>query len=367
MWGRAALEQALAAAPAAAPTAPPQSTPRDAPAGRRTHASSTTAAECAGARAMSGLAWNPAARAQQAARRCASSRAAWRPPRRLPQWPAGGSSDDMQSTSARGAGSSCSSSVPAESSCSRSECASGTDGFTAASSCGSDCSEARNVRGDSASSGENHSGDEHQRAPRVLYGAARRSTAKRLRAEQQRRAVDRGSHPSHAAYAAAQLDRATAEAIVVRNHRCTNTWLDDGEVVQCHHHLWARGVDASIGALQQQRAAFLQLNARARSETVYEALDFAHAAQLHSAAADWDVPMQRVVFCVGPSEDRKRVVCREIFLAQYPVSLATLKRLIARKRLGVGVRANEQQARLAHAAFAHASHSHVPRLHTPRS
>ena len=37
---------------------------------------------------------------------------------------------------------------------------------------------------------------------------------------------------------------------------------------------------------------------------------------------------------VAGSVDRLRTVCKSTFLAHYPVSLATLKRIVLRKRLG---------------------------------
>ena len=38
---------------------------------------------------------------------------------------------------------------------------------------------------------------------------------------------------------------------------------------------------------------------------------------------------------IAGAPDRLRLVCKEIFLEHYPISLATLKRIVAKKRLGV--------------------------------
>ena len=66
---------------------------------------------------------------------------------------------------------------------------------------------------------------------------------------------------------------------------------------------------------------------------VYNALAFADALQLHGASG-WKPPVQKIVYRVGPNAGQRRPVCREVFLAHYPVSLATLKRIEQRKRLG---------------------------------
>ena len=38
---------------------------------------------------------------------------------------------------------------------------------------------------------------------------------------------------------------------------------------------------------------------------------------------------------IAGAPDRLRLVCKEIFLEHYPISLATLKRIVEKKRLGV--------------------------------
>ena len=169
-------------------------------------------------------------------------------------------------------------------------------------------------------------------APR-LYGASGRNSLKRMQVELDVRASLRARRPTHAQYAAALLDPEAIKAIVTGEHRCCNTWLDNGEEVQCHHQLWARGIPAAVAALAQQRESFLAGGTKDRGDAVYAALTFQDALQLHGPSG-WSPPVRKVVLRVGLTPGSERVVCREIFLAHYPVSLSTLKRIVARKRLG---------------------------------
>lgn len=169
-------------------------------------------------------------------------------------------------------------------------------------------------------------------APR-LYGASGRNPSKRMRVELDVRASLRAQRPSHAQFAAVLLDPEAIKAIVTGEHRCRNLWLDDGEEVQCHHRLWSRGIPAAIAALMEQRKRFLACCTKDRGDAVYTALAFEDALQLHGPSG-WSPPVRKVVFRVGLMPGSERVVCREIFLAHYPVSLSTLKRIVARKRLG---------------------------------
>jgi len=81
----------------------------------------------------------------------------------------------------------------------------------------------------------------------------------------------------------------------------------------------------------------LALSTKQRAKTVYGALMFESTTDVHNA---WRVPCPRPLYRVGPSPDKMRVVCRQTFLANYPISLATLKRLVLNKRVGLepGVR-----------------------------
>lgn len=167
----------------------------------------------------------------------------------------------------------------------------------------------------------------------VLYGAAAHSSHKRMCAEVEMRAAARSRRPSHAQYKEALLDSATIQQIVVGQHRCKHMWTDGDELVQCTHQLWARGVPAAITVLTKQREAFLVKGSKERGNDVFAALTFADATQLHGPTA-WKPPVNKVVYKVGPTPEQQRVVCQEIFLAHYPVSRATLKRLVQRKRVG---------------------------------
>eukprot|EP00965_Chrysotila_dentata_P243386 6205385-Pleurochrysis_carterae.AAC.1 len=128
------------------------------------------------------------------------------------------------------------------------------------------------------------------------------------------------------------LAPAAINAIILGNHTCRNKWVDEvGDEVGCHHHLWDRRNEIAVAALRKQREQFLALGTRARAKTVLEALSFESS---RGAQQGWAAPVQRVVYRVGTSVDRMREVCREVFLANYPVGLATLKRRVKEKRLG---------------------------------
>eukprot|EP00965_Chrysotila_dentata_P156083 5156774-Pleurochrysis_carterae.AAC.4 len=77
---------------------------------------------------------------------------------------------------------------------------------------------------------------------------------------------------------------------------------------------------------------------RERVLTVYNALVLeSHVGALHDAEPQppWRRPVQRVLMRVGPSADKLRVVCKESFLEHCPYSLASLKRRMHEKRIGV--------------------------------
>jgi len=168
----------------------------------------------------------------------------------------------------------------------------------------------------------------------ILYGAAGRSTSKRMRVDGEMRTAAHTKRPTHAAYRKAKLEDKISRGMINSNHKCKHMWCDAGEDVQCHHQLWARGVPAAISALQEQRRTFLEQGTKARGKIVYNALTFQDATQLHAGAASWQPPVRKVVYRVGFRPEAMRLVCREIFLAHYPVSLSTLKRIVARSRIG---------------------------------
>eukprot|EP00965_Chrysotila_dentata_P059291 1968173-Pleurochrysis_carterae.AAC.1 len=96
--------------------------------------------------------------------------------------------------------------------------------------------------------------------------------------------------------------------------------------------LWARCVNEAVEALTRQREAFMSLNSKGRAQAVYDALSFeATVGDMHSSTT-WQQPLQKVIYRVGPSADRSREVCRGIFLAHFPTSLASLKRRVQEKR-----------------------------------
>ena len=167
----------------------------------------------------------------------------------------------------------------------------------------------------------------------TLYGAARRCSHKRMRAEAEMGGAARSSRPTHQAYTAAALSSATIQQLVLGAHQCRQMWMEEDELVPCNHRLWSRTFPAAVAALTKQREAFLAQSSKQRGHDVFAALTFGDASQLHGPAA-WTPPVSRVVYRVGPTPEQQRVVCREVFLAHYPISLATLKRLVQRKRVG---------------------------------
>ena len=169
-----------------------------------------------------------------------------------------------------------------------------------------------------------------------LYGAAGRSSNKRIVIEQEMRAAERSRRPAHAAYKEAQLDAAVIQNFIVGEHRCLHMWEDGDEMVPCNHRLWARTVPAAMAALRKQRETFLAKGTKERGVEVYDALTFPDALQLHGPSG-WTPPVHKVLYRVGPGVEQRRPVCREIFLANYPISLATLKRIVQRKRLGAAL------------------------------
>eukprot|EP00965_Chrysotila_dentata_P219466 6191168-Pleurochrysis_carterae.AAC.1 len=71
--------------------------------------------------------------------------------------------------------------------------------------------------------------------------------------------------------------------------------------------------------LRAQREAYLLQGNRGRAMTVLEAVTFESCVgSLHL----WSAIVQHLLYHVGTSADRLRVVCREIFLEHYPTSLA---------------------------------------------
>ena len=175
-----------------------------------------------------------------------------------------------------------------------------------------------------------------QQSRRKLYGGSQVSTFSRIETDRLSRREERKARPTHDEYAARMLDESTIRAIVVDDHRCHQTWDDEGETVQCHHQLWARGTATAVRVLRDQRKTFLDLGSKERGELVLKALGFeSSSGGLHCGDDPrWKAPVAKVVFRLGPTPDRLRPVCRCIFLAQYPISLATLKRIIQRKRIG---------------------------------
>ena len=151
------------------------------------------------------------------------------------------------------------------------------------------------------------------------------------------RKEERNVRPSHAEYALQQCAPARVRGLVINDHKCHHAWRDGNEEVQCHHQLWARSITGSVDALQKARSDFLALGTKERGNAVLAALAFAEVQQLHpdaGAGVAWKPPVAKVMFRVGPTADHQRTVCRSIFLAHYPVSLATLKRVVQRKRIG---------------------------------
>ena len=166
-----------------------------------------------------------------------------------------------------------------------------------------------------------------------LYGSSSRASIKRMRAEDAMRRAARGQRPSHVQYREAVLNSTAIQQMVVGEHRCSHMWMDGDERVQCTHQLWARSVPAAIAALKKQREVFLAQGCKERGQEVYAALSFREAVQLHGTR-EWTPPMRPVVYRIGPTPEQQRIVCREAFLAHYPVSTATLKRIVQRKRVG---------------------------------
>ena len=173
---------------------------------------------------------------------------------------------------------------------------------------------------------------------RPFYGASGISSVARVNTEGVCRKEGRKGRPSHAEYALQQCAPDLVRSLVIDDHKCHHTWRDEQEEVQCHHQLWARSITGSVDTLRQARCAFLAMGTKDRGSAVLAALAFDESQQLHAGAGAgvvWKPPIAKVIFRVGPSADRQRTVCRCIFLARYPVSLATLKRIVQRKRIGV--------------------------------
>ena len=178
----------------------------------------------------------------------------------------------------------------------------------------------------------------HHKQQRPLYKAAGVSTAVRLNVEDSARRESRKARPSHAEYALQQCASTLVRSLVIDSHKCHNHWEDHGEEVECHHQLWARSIPGSVDVLRKARTDFLALGTKERGNAVLAALAFDESNQLHRPGVEggivWRPPISKVLYRVGPTPDRQRTVCRFIFLAHYPVSLATLKRIVQRKRLG---------------------------------
>eukprot|EP00965_Chrysotila_dentata_P141807 4687259-Pleurochrysis_carterae.AAC.1 len=102
----------------------------------------------------------------------------------------------------------------------------------------------------------------------------------------------------------------------------------------------------ALQKLAAQRKKFFALNRPARARTVFNALTFqtttgsldqppTNAVQSAVASSQqWRTPVPPVLYRVGNAADCLRLGCREIFLEHYPVSLATLRRIVALKYTG---------------------------------
>ena len=168
------------------------------------------------------------------------------------------------------------------------------------------------------------------------YGAASRSSASRMDDAEWMRTMGQTARPTHQTYTDRLLSYDAIADIVNGTHGCTRTWSDEGEIVECHHALWARSSANAIKALTDQRTNFLSMKTKARGRAVYDALVFASEvvpAEDHHLPT-WKTPYARVLYRVEVRPGHWREVCRSVFLAHYPVSNSTLKRIVARKRAG---------------------------------
>eukprot|EP00965_Chrysotila_dentata_P254659 6211951-Pleurochrysis_carterae.AAC.3 len=148
------------------------------------------------------------------------------------------------------------------------------------------------------------------------YGASMYVTASRMWDEQESRrsaAINRSKRPSHREYSKRYLSDEAIRSAVTGTHPCRHKWNDEGEIVNCQHMLWARGLEASMEALRQQRKTFLNLSPKERTRVVLEAITFPTTSVLHG----WKPPLQKPIFCVGIAADRRREVCREVFLSNF--------------------------------------------------
>ena len=200
---------------------------------------------------------------------------------------------------------------------------------------GSDADNGTGGTGDDTSDDEPEPAQEKRQ--RAFFGRAGVSTVARMSAADTCRREDRTKRPSHAEYALTQCAPDRIRSLVIDDHKCHHSWSDEDETVQCHHQLWARSVTASVEALRQARSNFLALGTKERGNAVLAALSFDESMTLHAGAGAgvaWKPPVAKVVFRVGPTPDRQRTVCACVFLAQFPISRATLTRIVQRKRIG---------------------------------
>ena len=158
--------------------------------------------------------------------------------------------------------------------------------------------------------------------------------------------MHRTARPSHSEYTEKMLCDAALIDVVTGTHKCMYEWDDAGEIVQCDHALWARSTANAIAALRKQRASFLERGSKARARVVLDALSFhtqSCVVKEEDGMPGWTNPYAQICFRVEIAPQRWREVCRSVFLSHYPVSPATLKRVIARKRLGSELYARAEQ------------------------
>eukprot|EP00965_Chrysotila_dentata_P212540 6187101-Pleurochrysis_carterae.AAC.1 len=156
-------------------------------------------------------------------------------------------------------------------------------------------------------------------------------------AERKRAALTRNKRPSHQAYSDTKLTPEAVQAVITGRHRCRNKWFDGVANVPCPRQLWAHLSSDAIVALTRQREQFLALSNRERAKAVCNSLVLeSHVGPLHNDAAQssWRRPMQRVFMRVGPSPDKVREVCKQVFREHHPYSLASLKRRMQEKQIG---------------------------------